>query len=105
MAKGKETLHNGTQVTDDLEPYRRLIEVQKQLVNLSKKHEATRREYDALRERVARELAAAPRARAGMPQRLRRSVSKLLKQWSRFALADRSARRVNHKHSAHAQGQ
>ena len=102
MARGKETLKNGKQVADDLEPYRRLIEIQKQLVNLSKQHEATRREFDALRERVARELTETPRAKAGVPQRLRQSVSKLLKQLSRLTIAEKPARTLNHKSSAHA---
>jgi predicted nucleic acid-binding Zn-ribbon protein len=102
MARGKEMLRNGKQVADDLEPYRRLIEIQKQVMDLSKKHEATRREFDALRERVARELTEAPRAKNGVPQRLRRSMSKLLKQLSRITTTEKPARILNHKHSAHA---
>jgi predicted nucleic acid-binding Zn-ribbon protein len=101
MARGKETLQNGKQVADDLEPYRRLIEIQKQLVHLSKQHEATRREFDALRERVARELTEAPRAKAGVSQRLRRSVAKLLKQLSRITIVEKPARTLNHKPSVH----
>ena len=104
MARGKETLQNGKQVADDLEPYRRLIEIQKQLVNLSKQHEATRREFDALRERVARELTEAPRPKAGVQQRLRRSVSKLLKQLSRITTVEKPARTLNHKPSVQAKG-
>jgi predicted nucleic acid-binding Zn-ribbon protein len=104
MTRGKEMLKSGKQVADDLEPYRRLIEIQKQVMDLSKKHEATRREFDALRERVARELTEAPRPKAGVHQRLRRSVSKLLKQLSRITTAQRPARILNPKYSAHAKG-
>ena len=104
MARGKEMLKSGKQVADDLEPYRRLIEIQKQVMDLSKKHEATRREFDALRERVARELTEAPRPKTGVHQRLRRSVSKLLKQLSRITTAQRPVRTLNPKYSAHAKG-
>ena len=102
MARGKEMLQNRKQVADDLEPYRRLIEIQKQVMDLSKKNEANRREFDALRERVARELTEAQRPKAGVHQRLRRSVSKLLKQLSRITTAEKPARTLNHKHTAHA---
>jgi hypothetical protein len=103
MANGEAKIQPTQPVADDLEPYRRLIEIQKELVQLSKQHEASRRECDALRERVIREVIDPARRRNGVHQRLRRSVSKLLGQLSRLRAGDGTARRPNRKPSLYAE--
>ncbi len=67
-------------VADDLEPYRRLVELQKQMIELARQHERTRRQRDALHEQMAREAARHRRHRRGWRQRLQQSAEKLLKR-------------------------
>jgi len=43
-------------VADDLEPYRRLIELQKQMIGLVQQHEKTKRECAALRSQLLEEM-------------------------------------------------
>jgi hypothetical protein len=44
-------------VADDSEPYRRLIELQKQMIGLVQQHEKTKRECAALRVQLLEEMA------------------------------------------------
>jgi outer membrane protein TolC len=62
---------------DDLEAYRRLIELQKQMIELSQQHEQAKRECAALREQVTGEIAQRFRARQSLRQRLQRTVRRL----------------------------
>jgi hypothetical protein len=82
MARSDDKLEMAKPVATDLESYRRLIELQKQMIELSQHHERSRRECEALREVVAREVA----ERRSVAGRLRNSAGKLLKS-SPFALA------------------
>jgi|SRR5690348_3485715 len=41
---------------DNLEPYRRLIELQKQMIELARQHEKTKQECTVLRERLLEEM-------------------------------------------------
>jgi seryl-tRNA synthetase len=66
--------------SDDLEPYRRLVELQKQMIELSQQHEQTKRERDALRKQVARERAQQLRSRRSFRHHLHRSAEKILKR-------------------------
>jgi hypothetical protein len=43
---------------DDLEKYRRLVELQKQMIDLARRYEQTKRECDALREKMKAKTAA-----------------------------------------------
>ncbi len=74
--------HNSGEKTgaDDLEPYRRLVELQKQMIELARQRERTRRQRDALHELMAREVAERRRHRHGWRHRLRQSAAKLLKR-------------------------
>ena len=71
---------------ENLEPYRRLVELSKQMIELAQQCEQARRECEVLREQLAREITASGRrplrARllkmtAGWLQRLKDSASRL----------------------------
>ncbi|TAL01752.1 MAG: hypothetical protein EPO07_07995 [Verrucomicrobia bacterium] len=66
----------GEEVKVDLEPYRRLVELQKQMIELSQ-HEQSRRECDALRAQVTKEISARLRGTVSLQQRLRTAVLRL----------------------------
>ena len=69
---------------DDLEPYYRLVELQKQMIELVQQNEQSQRECVALRAQLAREADELYRAHSGVGQRLRRSASALLRKlWRR----------------------
>ena len=82
MARSDDTLEGTKPGATGLESYRRLIELQKKMIELSQYHEQSRRECDALRDVVAREVA----ARHSAVGRLRNSAGKLFRS-SPFALA------------------
>jgi hypothetical protein len=79
---------------DDLKPYYRLIELQKQMIELVQQNEQSERECTALRAQLAREADELYRAHRGMSQRLRRSASALLRRLWRRKNAARPARSV-----------
>ena len=64
-------------VGDDLEPYRRLVELQKQMIELAQQHEQSKRRRDALREQMVREVVDRQPVRPGLRERLRQSAAKL----------------------------
>jgi hypothetical protein len=99
---GKPVPHSADRV-DELEPYRRLIRVQKQLAEMAKQNEQTKRECDALREQVERE-GESLRSGAGLRHRLRRSAVKLLKRLPRILANESSTRTLNRKHTTHVKG-
>jgi hypothetical protein len=70
----------------DLEPYRRLVELQKQMIELAQKHEQTKRRRDALSALMAREAVAGRPGRRGLRHRFQRSAARLLKRVSEFAM-------------------
>jgi hypothetical protein len=80
MSRGAEKLSAATPSGDALKAYRRLIELQKQMIELSQQHEQARRECDTLREEVARNWFATSRTRTGLRQRPPWSVAKFLKR-------------------------
>lgn len=53
---GKETQAEKMVIVDDLEPYVRLIELQKQMIELVRQHERTKGECTALRVQLLEEL-------------------------------------------------
>jgi len=63
-----------------LESYRRLIELQKQMIELSREHEETKRECATLREQVAKEMTKKSRSRRTLQHRIQVSARKLLKR-------------------------
>ena len=70
----------GKPKASSLESYRRLIELQKQMIELSRAHEETKRECAALREQVAREITKKSRSRRTLQHRIQQSAGKLLKR-------------------------
>lgn len=79
MARSEDKSHGAKPEGNGLESYRRLVELQKQMIELSQQHEQARREFTALRETVAREVAEQTRSRRSVGSRLRASAMKLLK--------------------------
>jgi len=80
----------------DLEPYRRLVELQKQMIDLAQQHDQTRRRRDALREQMTREAVDRRPGRRGLQHRLKRSAARLLKRVSEFTM-EKTVPATNHK--------
>ena len=67
-------------VGDNLEPYRRLVELQRQMIELAEQHEETRRRRDALQEQMVRENAIHRLDGPGWRFRLQQSAAWLFRQ-------------------------
>jgi hypothetical protein len=61
MIQDEETIEAAKPVADSLEPYRRLIELQKQMIELVQQHEKTKGECTALRAQLLDEMAGSRR--------------------------------------------
>jgi hypothetical protein len=72
-------------VAEDLEPYRRLVELQKQMIELAQQHEQSKLRRDALREQMTRAATNRISGHRGLRHRLQRSAAKLLKRVPGFA--------------------
>jgi hypothetical protein len=83
-------------VGDDLAPYRRLVELQKQMIELAQQHEQSKRQHNALREQMMREITGR-RPRRGLRHHLQRSASNLLKRVPGFAAEKPALGALNHK--------
>ena len=64
-------------VADDSEPYRRLIELQKQMIGLVQQHEKTKRECAALRAQLLEEMAGPRHWRRSLRQGIGRAAGLL----------------------------
>jgi hypothetical protein len=84
MFRGQKRIQKPEPVTDDLEPYRQLVELQKQMIKLAKQNDQAKRECAALRERVAHEIAARLQVRRSLRHRLRQKAGKVLKRLPEF---------------------
>ena len=85
MARSNEQLERVKPEVTGLESYRRLIELQKQMIELSQLHEQTKRERDQLQEEVVREVVAQLRAHKNFWHRWPWAVRMQFKRW-RIAL-------------------
>ena len=85
MFQGRNENPRMNKVADDLEPYRRLVELQKQMIELAEQHEQSKRRRDALRDQMVREVTNRRPVRHGLRHRLQRSAAKLLKRVPGFA--------------------
>jgi len=85
MSRGRNEIPGAKAAAKDLEPYRRLVDLQKQMIELAQQHEQTKRRRDALHEQMAREAADRRPVRHGLRHRLRRSAAKLLKRVPGFS--------------------
>jgi hypothetical protein len=81
-------------VADDSEPYRRLIELQKQMIGLVQQHEKTKRECAALRAQLLEEMAG---PRRSWHREIGRAAAGLLKHVVTFGKtrAERRSQRTN----------
>ena len=84
-------------VTDNLEPYRQLIDLQKQMIELAQQHERAKRKRDALHEEMVREAADRRHNGRGLRHRLKRSAARLLKRVPGFTLEKITSATLNHK--------
>jgi hypothetical protein len=84
MLRDDDKLERARPEVTGLESYRRLITLQKQIFELSQQHEQAKRERDALRERVAQEVAGQMLARRSRRHRLRATLLNLLKRLGLF---------------------
>lgn len=80
MLRDDEQLERAKPESPGLESYRRLILLQKQMIELSQQHEESKRHRDALRESVARDVADQLLARRSVRYRWQR---KLMAVWKR----------------------
>ena len=85
MTRGRNDNPGLKMVAEDLEPYRRLVELQKQMIELAQQHEQSKRRRDALRDQMVREATDRRPVHRGMRHRLQRSAAKLLKRMPGFA--------------------
>jgi hypothetical protein len=97
MFRGSNENRGMKKVADDLAPYRRLVELQKQMIEVAKQHEQSKRRRDALREQMVREVTDRRPVRRGLRHRLQRSAAKFLKRVPGFAAGKPSLDTLNHK--------
>jgi hypothetical protein len=90
-------------VAGDLEPYRRLVELQKQMIELAEQHEQSKRKRDALHEQMTREAANRLPGRRGLRHRLQRSAANILKRVPGFAAEKPNPGTANHKELCHVE--
>jgi hypothetical protein len=97
MFRGRNENPEMKKVADDLEPYRRLVELQKQMIELAQQHEQSKRRCDALREQMVCEVTDRRPVRRGLRYRLQQSAAKLLKRVPGFAAGKTNLGAFNHK--------
>jgi len=97
MFRGRNENPGMKKVADDLEPYRRLVELQKQMIELAQQHEQSKRRCDALREQMVREVTGRRPVRRGLRHRLQQSGAKFLKRVPGFAAGKTNFGALNHK--------
>lgn len=97
MSSGNHEEPGGNTAARDLEPYRRLVDLQKQMIELARQHEHAKRRRDDLHAQMTREAADRRRDRRGLRHRLQRSAARLLKRVSGFAAEKAGPGTSNHK--------
>jgi len=88
MARSDEQLERARPEVTGLESYRRLIELQKQMIELSQQYEQTKRERDALRDVVVKEVAEQMRARKSLRYRVQYSAVNFLRRFRPLPAAE-----------------
>ena len=84
MARGANEVQAEKSGIEDLEPYYRLVEMQKQMIVLIQQNAHTERKCMALREQLAQEFEAFTRSRHALPFRLRESAGLFFKRLLRL---------------------
>jgi hypothetical protein len=97
MSQGEKQLLRAKPAGDGLASYRRLIELQKQMIELSQQHEQSKRECAVLRAQVAHEVANRLRTRRTLRHRLQHSATKLLKRVPGFGSSEVKLAVLNNK--------
>ena len=97
MTRGRNENSGVDTVARDLEPYRRLVELQKQMIELAQHHDQTKRRRDALHEAMAREAVDRQPVRRGLRHRWQWSAARLLKRVSGFTTGKTAPAGSKHK--------
>ncbi len=95
MYRGVKVVERNEKAADDLEPYRRLVELQKQVIALAAENEKARQECAVLRERMAAEVIDGRQMRRGLRHRLREQAAKMWRRLPRFVREESRRTRVN----------
>jgi len=77
MARSVKEIPTGTPPVFDVEPYRRLVELQKQMIKLAQQNERVRQECSELRQRVATEAATRETARRSLRQKAKKALKQI----------------------------
>jgi hypothetical protein len=99
MARHGNNQAEAKTVGDDLEPYRRLVELQKQMIELAQQHELSKRRRDALHELMVREVLSRRHRRRGWRHHLRQSAVKWLQRVPGFAAEKNGSNTFNNQQS------
>lgn len=77
--RGGKDVKKSRRVSEDLTPYRKLVTLQKQMIELQQQYEKTKRECDALRGRVKKEpvVLPPPPAKTDLRQSARKAIKGL----------------------------
>ena len=102
MYRGVKAVEANGKVADDLEPYRRLVELQKQVIALAEQNEKARQECASLRDRMAAEVIGPLPTRRSLSRRLREQAAKVWRRLPRFARDGSRRSRVNGDTTGHA---
>jgi uncharacterized membrane protein YgaE (UPF0421/DUF939 family) len=100
MFRGRNENPGMKKVADDLAPYRQLVELQKQMIELAQQHEQSKRRRDALRDQMVREVTDRRPVHRGLRHRLQQSAVKLLKRVPGFAAGKPNLSEFNPKQSS-----
>jgi regulator of replication initiation timing len=77
MVQGFKEIPVNAQFADHLQPYQRLVELQKQMIELAQQNERTRQECAELRKRVAAEAITRTGPHRSLRQKANRALRKL----------------------------
>jgi len=95
---GGDNEHSGKKsAAKDIEPYRRLVDLQKQMIELAQQHELTKRRRDSLREQITREAVGHRHNRRGLRHRLQQAGARVLKRMARLVAVNTGSGASNHK--------
>ena len=97
MSEGDNEHSGAKTAAKDIEPYRRLVNLQKQMIELAQQHELTKRRRDSLREQITREAVDRRRDRRGLRYRFQQAGARFLKQMARFVTVNTGPGASNHK--------
>ncbi|MGH7975517.1 MAG: hypothetical protein ACREDS_02070 [Limisphaerales bacterium] len=74
MEQGIKEIQANAQFADHIEPYQRLVELQKQMIKLAQQNERAKRECEELREQVATEVFSRLKAHRSLRQKTNKEL-------------------------------